>query len=92
MEQMVKKVQQNLRVVQDRQKRYADQKRRQKEFNVGEHVYLKVKAKRSSLKLGRCFNLASRFYHGFSFSFQLLAEPNLIFHSYFSPNVIYPLF
>jgi hypothetical protein len=32
-----------------------------KDFKVGEHVFLKVKAKRSSLRLGSCPKLASRY-------------------------------
>ena len=44
MENMVRKVQQNLKEAQDRQKSYADQKRRHLEFQAGDHVYLKVKA------------------------------------------------
>ena len=31
-----------------------DRKRKDKDFEVGDHVYLKVKSKRSSLSLGRC--------------------------------------
>jgi hypothetical protein len=44
MENMVRKVQQNLKEEQDRQKSYADQKRRHLELQVRDHVYLKVKA------------------------------------------------
>lgn len=47
MEEIVKKVKQNLKIVQDRQKSYASLKRTQKEFNVGDHVYLKVKPKKT---------------------------------------------
>ena len=61
MEQMVKEVQQNLKVAQDRQKSYADLKRTPREFNVGDHVYLKVKSKKSSLSLGKCSKLAPRY-------------------------------
>jgi hypothetical protein len=61
MENMVRKVQQNLKEAQDRHKSYADQKRRHLEFQVGDHVYLKVKAQKSSLKLGNCAKLAPRF-------------------------------
>jgi hypothetical protein len=61
MENMVNKVQQNLKEAQNRQKSYADQKRRHLEFQVGDHVYLKVKARKSSLKLGNCAKLAPRF-------------------------------
>ena len=60
-ENMVKKVQQNLKEAQDRQKSYADQKRRHLEFQVGDHVYLKVKARKSSLKLGNCAKMAPIF-------------------------------
>jgi hypothetical protein len=44
MENMVRKVQQNLKEAQDRQKSYENQNRRDLEFQVGDHVYLKVKA------------------------------------------------
>jgi hypothetical protein len=43
MENMVRKVQQNLKEAQDRQKSYADKKRRHLEFQVGDHVYLRSK-------------------------------------------------
>jgi hypothetical protein len=50
MESMVIKVQQNLKEAHDRQKGYADQERRHLEFQVEDHVYLKVKSRKSSLK------------------------------------------
>ena len=53
LEQLVTKVQVNLKEAQDRQKSYADRKRKDKEFQIGDHVYLKVKDKPSSLRLGR---------------------------------------
>ena len=61
MEVIVKQVQGNLKIAQDRQKRQADLKRTQKEFQVGEHVFIKVRPKRSSLKLGSCAKLAPRY-------------------------------
>ena len=45
LEQLVTKVQVNLKEAQDRQKIYADQKRKDKDFQIGDHVYLKVKPK-----------------------------------------------
>jgi hypothetical protein len=51
MEKKVRKVQHNLKEAQDRQKIYADLKRRHQEFQVGDHVYLKFKLRRISLKL-----------------------------------------
>ena len=61
MELIVKQVQGNLKVAHDRQKSQADLKRNQKEFQVGEHVFIKVIHKKSSLKLGSCAKLAPRY-------------------------------
>lgn len=46
MEIEVNKVRQNLKVAQDRKKSYADLKRQHKEFEIGDHIYLRVKPKR----------------------------------------------
>jgi hypothetical protein len=61
MEDQMTKIKQNLKVAQDRQKSYVDKNRTHREFKVGDHVFLKVKANRSSLKLGSCTKLAARF-------------------------------
>ena len=42
-------------------KSYADKKRKYKDYQLGEHVYLKVKEKQSSLSLGMCCKLAPSF-------------------------------
>ena len=42
-------------------KHYLDKKRKDKYYHIGDHFYLKVKEKRSSLSLGRCGKLAPRF-------------------------------
>jgi hypothetical protein len=41
-EEHVAKVRENLKIAQSRQKSYADPKRRDVSFEVGDHVYLKV--------------------------------------------------
>jgi hypothetical protein len=61
MEEKMLKIKQNLKVFQDMQKRYADKGRTHREFKVGDHVFLKVKVNRSSLKLGNCSKLAARY-------------------------------
>jgi hypothetical protein len=61
MEEQILKIKQNLKAAQDRQKRYADRNRIHREFKVGDHVFLKVKANRSSLKMGNWAKLATRF-------------------------------
>ena len=45
LEQLVTKVQMNLKEAQDLQKIYADKKRKDKDYQIGDHVYLKVKEK-----------------------------------------------
>jgi hypothetical protein len=50
MEEQMVKIKQNLKATQDRQKSYADKNKTYREFKVGEHVFLKVKPKKSSLK------------------------------------------
>jgi hypothetical protein len=58
MEEKMIKIKKNLKATQDRQKSYADKGRTHREFKVGDHVFLKVKANKSSLKLGNCSKLA----------------------------------
>ena len=61
LEHLVTKVQVNLKEAQEFQKCYADQKRKDKDFQIGVHVYLKENSKRSLLSLGRCGKLAPIF-------------------------------
>jgi hypothetical protein len=53
------RIKHNLKASQDRQKSCTDKGRTHKEFGVGDHVFLKVKARRSSLKLGKCSKLVA---------------------------------
>ena len=46
---------------QDRQKIYADKHRVNRYFSVGDRVYLIVREKKSSLKLGGCSKLSPRY-------------------------------
>ena len=55
------KIKHNLKAGQDRQKSYANSNGTHREFKVGDHVFLKVKTNRRSLKLGSCAKLAARF-------------------------------
>jgi hypothetical protein len=65
MEDQVVKIKQNLKEAKDRKKFYEDKNMTYREFKVGEHVILKVKPKKSSLKLGSCTKLAARSYGPF---------------------------
>lgn len=49
----IKLIQQRLQTAQSRQKSYADNRRRDLEFHVGDHVFLKVSPKRGVFVLGR---------------------------------------
>lgn len=49
MEVEVKKIRQNLKAAQDRQKVYADKKRSYREYEVGDHVYVRIKPNKSTL-------------------------------------------
>ena len=61
MEQGVVKIRQNFNAAQDRQKSYVDKHRVNREFSVWDHVYLRVREKKSSLKLGSCSKLSPRY-------------------------------
>jgi hypothetical protein len=65
MEEKMMNIKKNLKASQDRQKIYVDKSRTHREFKVGDHVFLKVKDNRSSLKLGNCSKLAARYYGPF---------------------------
>ena len=58
MEAEVKIIRQNLKAAQDRKKIYVDKKRSYREFVVGDHVYVRIKPKRSILRWNSCAKLA----------------------------------
>jgi hypothetical protein len=55
------KIMQNLKISQDRQKRYVESKMTHKEFKVGDHVHIRVNPKRSSLRMGVCAKLSPHY-------------------------------
>ena len=57
MEDQMERIKKNLKVSQDRKKSYAEKNKAFRYFKVGEHLFLKVKVKRSSLILGSYPNL-----------------------------------
>jgi hypothetical protein len=54
MEEQMFKIKHNLKASQDMQKNYADKGITHRKFKVSDHVFLKVKANKSSLNLGNC--------------------------------------
>jgi len=67
MEEKIVNIRHNLKVSRDRRKIYVDKGRTHREFIVVEHVFLKVKAKRSSLRLGSFPKLATKYCGLFEF-------------------------
>ena len=61
MEQEVVNIRKNMKAAQDRQKIDVDKHRVNIEFSVGDHVYLRVRAKKSSLNLGSCAKMSPRY-------------------------------
>jgi hypothetical protein len=61
MENQMLKIKKNLKETQDRQKSYVYKNMKTREFEVGDHVLLKVNPKKRSLKLGNCTKLAAKF-------------------------------
>ena len=79
-----------MKTAKDRQKFHSDLKRTPKEFRVGEHVFVKVKPKKSFFKLGSCAKLAPRYCGPFEIlarvrlvAYQLDLPPNLRIHNVF---------
>ena len=58
MEQMVWKIKHNIKTSQYRKKSYADKKIICKEFNIGDHVYIRVKPQKITLGTAICEKLA----------------------------------
>eukprot|EP00253_Pinus_taeda_P005502 PITA_05502 len=85
MEEMVKKVQANLKATQDWKKNFADRKRSFRAFQVGDHVYIRVQAKKSTLQWIGCAKIASRFCG----PFQILARIELVAYQLALPRHIY---
>jgi hypothetical protein len=61
MEDKMLKIKKNLKAAKDKKKIYANKNRTHREFKVGDHVFLKLKANRSSLKLENCSKLVARY-------------------------------
>ena len=95
MEQTVREVQRNLKVAQDLQKIYIDLKRQHKDFSIENHIYLRVKPKKSSLKLGRCSKLERWFCRPFQIferigpvGYKLVLPTHLRIHNVFHISLL----
>ena len=77
-------IQQRLLTAQSRQESYADVRRRPLEFEVGDHVFLKVMRKRGVVRFGKRGKLSPRFIGSFeilkrvgTFAYRLALPPSM---------------
>jgi hypothetical protein len=61
MEEEMVRIGKNIKDTQYRKKECAHKGKTHREFKVGDHVFMKVKATCSSMKLGKCSKLATRY-------------------------------
>jgi hypothetical protein len=87
MEQQVIQIKKNLKIAQDRQKSYADRKGAPKEFKIGDHVYLRVRPRKSSLRMGVCANLAPRYRVG-HVAYRISLPPTVKAHNVFHVSLL----
>ena len=95
MEKQVTQIKQNLKVAQNRQKSYVDQKRTPREFKTRDHVYLRVKPGKSSMRMGACAKLAPRYCGPFevldragSIAYKLALPPTVKEHNVFHVSLL----
>jgi len=83
-------IKQNLTVAQDMKKSYANQHSVHKEFQVGEHVYLRIKPKKSSLRIGSRAKFTPIYFWPFeilerigTMAYRIALPPSVKVHSFF---------
>eukprot|EP00253_Pinus_taeda_P002208 PITA_02208 len=94
-EETVKRVRTNLKAAQDRQKSFVDRKRRFKEFQVGDHVFVRIQPRRSTLQWSECAKLSPRYFGPFQIlprvgpiAYQLAPPGHIRIHNVFHISVL----
>ena len=94
MDRQMQVIEQSLKRASDRQKSYADLHRSSHTFQIGDKVFLRVKPKRSSLKMGKCRKLSFRYCGPFEVlrrmgeqSYKLALPPQLHMHDVFHVKI-----
>ena len=84
-----------MNIAQDRHKSYADRKRTPKDFKTGDHVYLRVRPWKSSLRMGACAKLAPRYCGPFEVldrvgpvAYRITLPPTVKAHNFFHVSLL----
>ena len=96
MEQQVVRIREHLTMARDRQKKYADAHRIDKQFAVGDKVFLRVQPRKSLIRYGKGSKLAPRFVGAFKIlerigpvAYRLALPPSLArIHDVFHVSVL----
>ena len=95
MDRQMQVIRQSLKRASDKQKSYADLHRSSHTFQIGDKVFLRVKPKRSSLKLGNCKKLAFKYCGPFDVlqrmgeqPYKLALPPHLHVHNVFQVSLL----
>ena len=95
MDLQLRLIRENLKRARDRQESYANLKRSPRSFKIGDKIFLKIKPKRSSLKLGKFKKLAYRYCGPFEVlrsigeqSYELNLPPRLHVHNIFHVSLL----
>jgi hypothetical protein len=84
-----------LKIAQDRHKSYVDRKRTPREFKIRYHVYLRVRPRKISLRMGDGAKLAPRYYGPFEIldrvgpiAYRLVLPPIVKEHNVFHVSLL----
>jgi hypothetical protein len=95
MEQQVIQIKKNMNIYQDRQKSYIDRKRTPGEFKIGDNAYLKVRPRKSSLRIGACSKMKPRYFGPFEvldrvgpIAYRIAIPPTVKAHNFFHVSLL----
>jgi hypothetical protein len=95
MERQVIEIKQNMKIAHDKHKIYVDRKRTPREFKTQDHVYLRVRPRKSSLRMGDCAKMAPQYCGPFEIlyrvgpvAYRLALPPIVKAHDFFHVSLL----